>query len=274
MKKPAISSLADLFTGSTLPRSPALLPRVDFRQLPAFSHFKRTPDGHISIDTEALSTPQGQRDEFVTVELVTEPTVENRQGHFERLEIPWSAYVSFLASPPPPSAQQTLYLAQQIPPPHLLPSLTLQGDQGQRQLRERTAKTSIWVGYTPTVTPLHIDPDANVLCQLAGSKTVRLCAPEIGQRVLDLVRDRVASGGSRPSTRMRGEEMMRPGVGGERDALEAAVWDSPLDREQWWEARIGTGEGLYIPQGWWHAVRSRSESSGQTLNASVNWWFR
>lgn len=280
MRKPSLISLQGLLSGSTLPPYPSLIAASVFKDLPALSYFTVNPDGQPHINTHALETPAGCQDEFVTVELVTKPSSTETCGKFERLEIPWSAYLSFLASPPPQSSQQTLYLAQQAPPRHLLPMLTLPiGDQASAALRTRTAKTSMWLGFTPTTTPLHRDPDSNVLCQLVGSKTVRLCAPEQGQHILDRIRGSRSNRGF--SNRMRGEEMMRPGPGGERDALESAVWDTTLSPDHWWEATIERGQGLYIPQGWWHAVRSRSrtgrsavEQPNETLNASVNWWFR
>jgi ribosomal protein L16 Arg81 hydroxylase len=69
---------------------------------------------------------------------------------------------------------------------------------------------------------------------------------------------------------MRGEEMM---VGEERNRLQDAVWnDKEIDGvpASGVEARLESGDGLYIPLGWWHAV----ESTGSHTNASANWWFR
>ncbi|ORY58370.1 hypothetical protein BCR35DRAFT_203875 [Leucosporidium creatinivorum] len=86
---------------------------------------------------------------------------------------------------------------------------------------------------------------------------------------------------------MRGEEMMRPGARGERDALEKAVWEDKVGAEVevaeagkgLWEAKLEKGDALFVPRGWWHAVRGRKsagvgETGEEELNASVNWWFR
>ena len=40
------------------------------------------------------------------------------------------------------------------------------------------------------------------------------------------------------------------------------------------EAQIGMGDTLFIPRGWWHAVRGIEDRSPGTVVASVNWWFR
>lgn len=282
---PTTATLSHLFSAASVPSQPVFLCASSFKSLPALDAcFQRGSDGLTrNVNEAALLLPPGTADPLVTVELTA---LGRDGGSFERLESPWSAYVSYLSSPPPPSSssstRQTLYLAQQPPPAHLVSSFTLPSSSSS-PLPSRTAKTSLWLGYTPTTTPLHRDPDDNVLCQLAGRKIVRLCEPARGQDVLDAVR-----GGSRRGSKMRGEEMMRPGPGGERDALEARVWDAVVDDDdgQWWEARIEEGQGLFIPRGWWHAVRGRrrvektregaaaSVKEKEELNASVNWWFR
>jgi hypothetical protein len=70
-----------------------------------------------------------------------------------------------------------------------------------------------------------------------------------------------AGGGGRAN--MRGEEMM---VGGEMQALEEAVWDGRDEAVEGVEAQLSAGDGLYIPLGWWHAVRG----TGIGANASVS----
>ena len=40
------------------------------------------------------------------------------------------------------------------------------------------------------------------------------------------------------------------------------------------EAQIGMGDTLFIPKGWWHAVRGIENRSSGAVVASVNWWFR
>jgi hypothetical protein len=198
------------------------------------------------------------------------------EGTFSRLEVPLSLYLSYLNNPPP-SLPGTLYLAQFQPPSALLDSIPLPSFLSADSTKYRHTHSSIWLGLTPTTTPLHRDPDSNILYQLAGCKTVRLCAPSVGEHVLDLVRCGQREG------KMRGEEMMRPGEDGERDVLEAAVWeDDPGDDFAFLRAEGGTceaeltrGDALYIPKGWWHAVRGRKrQGSDEEINASVNWWFR
>lgn len=120
--------------------------------------------------------------------------------------------------------------------------------------------SSLWMGRPPTHTPLHRDPNPNLFLQLAGQKVVRLMKPQIGRGVYERARLRAGGGGG---ANMRGEEMM---VGGEMQALEEAVWEGTDDGVEGVEAQLSAGDGLYIPLGWWHAVRG----IGTGANASVS----
>lgn len=61
------------------------------------------------------------------------------------------------------------------------------------------------------------------------------------------------------------DEMM---VGHSREKTEKAVWED--DSEDGWEVDVKSGDGVFIPKGWWHAVKG----SGTGVGGSVNWWFQ
>lgn len=116
--------------------------------------------------------------------------------------------------------------------------------------------SSIWLGNSPTYTPLHRDPNPNLFVQLAGKKVVRLFPPHVGRSIFAKVQEQI--GGSASET-MRGEEMMQ---GAEKKALEVEVWksaDGGEARNAALEAEMGSGDGLFIPKGWWHSVKSFGE---------------
>lgn len=149
------------------------------------------------------------------------------------------------------------------------PELVLRAGKGD------VYSTSIWLGQAPTYTPLHRDPNPNLFVQLAGSKRVRLFAPDLGTAIFHHVQQVV---GGRASASMRGVEMMQ---GEERRVLEDAVWgDADADDEagqqerfwesEGWECEVGAGDALFIPKGWWHSIKG----IGRGMTGSVNWWFR
>ncbi|ATY63970.1 Lysine-specific demethylase 8 [Cordyceps militaris] len=161
-----------------------------------------------------------------------------------------------------------LYIAQSLLadlPPALqqdlpTPALVLQAGKGD------VYSSSIWLGTEPTYTPLHRDPNPNLFCQLYRQKTVRLLPPNLGEQLYLQVQVQLRLQGS---SRIRGVEMMD---GEERKVLHKAVWQPELPVDEMCEAKLDAGDALFIPEGWWHSVKSKG-ASGE-LNGSVNWWFR
>ncbi|KAI0965318.1 Clavaminate synthase-like protein [Xylaria arbuscula] len=147
-------------------------------------------------------------------------------------------------------------LAEDLPIPEIVSSIGKADIYG----------SSIWLGLQPTYTPLHRDPNPNFFCQLIGSKTVRLMHHGAGLSVFQDVRRQLGRAGN---SRFRGPGMME---GPERERLHHAVWVEPDTSRDIWEARLEPGDGLFIPTGWWHSVRSIGYDA--ELNASANWWFR
>lgn len=125
--------------------------------------------------------------------------------------------------------------------------------------------TNIWMGFPPTYTPLHRDPNPNLLVQLAGSKVVRLLSPNDGLKIFVQTHDSV--GNETGSAKFRGDEMMK---GKEKVLLEARIWeDEEIDQDGvgvGYEARLERGDGIYIPQGWWHSIKG----VGNGITASVS----
>lgn len=136
------------------------------------------------------------------------------------------------------------------------PELVLQAGRGD------VYDSSIWLGMAPTYTPLHKDPNPNLLVQMAGTKIVRLLEPVLGLAVYEEVQRQL---GSRGSATVRGEEMMQ---GKEKELLEASVWDNEEDgvHSEMYEGTLHPGDALFIPKGWWHSVRG----SGKGVNGSVS----
>ena len=184
---------------------------------------------------------------------------------FLRAEAPFHIFLSWAAHANSNTLER-LYLAQasvSALPEKLrndLPTPELVTQAGKGDIYD----TNVWMGVAPTYTPLHRDPNPNLLVQLVGQKIVRLLAPEDGQKVFTEVQESI---GRIASATFRGEEMTK---GEEKALLEARVWDDNSNQlgiadPAGFEVRLGRGDGLYIPRGWWHSVKG----TGSGVTASV-----
>jgi hypothetical protein len=242
------------------PSEPAVWPK-GFAAMPAIAKWFTPSAG---LNTAYLDQHSST---LVTLELTRTAPTPAAPATFDRFQAPLALLVAYMAAAPePPSAR--MYLAQHsladLPAPLQadLPTPALVSTLG----RGDVYASSLWMGRPPTCTPLHRDPNPNLFVQLAGTKTVRLLRPDVGRAVYERARARAHMGrGGRAN--MRGEEMM---VGGEMEALEDAIWghgdsDGSDVAAGGVEAHLDPGDGLYIPLGWWHAVRG----TGTGANASV-----
>ncbi|KAL8873541.1 MAG: hypothetical protein Q9174_001003 [Haloplaca sp. 1 TL-2023] len=176
---------------------------------------------------------------------------------FQRAEAPLSLFLSWAAQVKT-STPQRLYIAQA--PVDTLPD-ALRDDLPTPELVLKVGKgdiynANIWLGVAPTYTPLHRDPNPNLYLQLAGRKVVRLLDPDAGHSVFTAVQTSLQEHGS---SKFRGEDMMR---GPERSILEKIIWmeDGLKTAElEGFEASLDPGEALFIPNGWWHSVKSVGE---------------
>jgi hypothetical protein len=216
----------------------------------------------------------------------------NKGSTFSRSYAPLELFLSWTRSAQQqPDSQNTdarLYLAQcqllDLPPALRVdfPTPSIVGTAGKGDVYD----TNIWMGLAPTYTPLHRDPNPNLFVQLAGSKRVRLLAPEVGQELFNRVRTELGKGAGRAHAIHRGEDMMQ---GLERERLDEGVWGDNtqcLSAEQdtrelsnrepqrdidcgepghGYEVELQAGDGMFIPVGWWHSIKG----VGHGITASV-----
>lgn len=188
----------------------------------------------------------------------------SEESVFQRAEAPFGIFLQW-AEQADADTPQRLYVAQASLDrlPRLLrddlptPDLVLKAGNGD------IYDASIWLGIAPTYTPLHRDPNPNLYLQLAGQKVIRLLHPDVGRSVFAAVQ---AALGKKIANRFRGDEMMK---GQEKSLLEARIWrDKTADHGAevgGFEATLEAGESMFIPQGWWHSVKS----IGKGCTASV-----
>ncbi|KAH8697250.1 hypothetical protein BGW36DRAFT_427217 [Talaromyces proteolyticus] len=259
------------------PEKPTILHSSSLRNLPARRNWfvKSTPS------TPACFTLNHAYFENCTDTLVPLELTTSTHDQFQRFDAPLAVFLDWIRSSLSPSSSQpfSLYLAQcqvsnlPAPLPQDLPTPDIVLHAGRGDVYD----TNIWIGLPPTYTPLHRDPNPNLFLQLAGTKHVRLLAPEEGLKVFSRVRGALGRDAGRGAVVFRGEEMMK---GREKEMLEDAVWGGRVvsgggDKEGGWdgvgyEAVLKGGEALFIPKGWWHSIKG----VGEGVTASVNWWFR
>lgn len=206
------------------------------------------PYGDVLLPYELTGHP-AERPGSTLSSTIKEPT-------FQRLHAPLSLFLSACRVSQPPR----LYIAQaqlldlpqplrdDLPTPHVV----LRSGKGD------IYDANIWMGIPPTYTPLHKDPNPNLFIQLASNKLVRLFKPATGAAIFRQVQEKIQR---QASETFRGDEMMQ---GPESTALEDAVWNCPIDADGL-EVIVRPGDALFIPQGWWHSVKSM----GAGVTASV-----
>jgi [histone H3]-dimethyl/trimethyl-L-lysine36 demethylase len=157
---------------------------------------------------------------------------------------------------PPPAGQAsatptpTGYLAQhalfdQIPALRndiLVPEYCALGDG-------EVSSTNAWFGPRGTVSPLHYDPQHNLLAQVVGAKYVRLYHPRYSKELCPYQEGL--------TTNTSQVDLDHPGPE-QRGALRGVPFE---------ECVLGAGQMLYIPPGWWHYVKALSTSF------SVSFWW-
>lgn len=262
---------------------PFLLPKGSLASIPAIQKWF-TPSS--SAAPLPLTLNQDYLKQYGDTMLPLEYTVNDPQSPsstFQRGSAPLALFLSWVAIATAPASADSsqpatgsrLYLAQA--PLAALPA-ALHTDLPIPEYVAKAGKgdiyeSNLWIGVPPTYTPLHKDPNPNLFAQLAGCKRVRLLEPGAGDRVFDRAKLGLRqNSGDRPSQdskTFRGEEMMK---GEERRLLEHMVWNTQETSSGYegLEAELKTGDGIFIPQGWWHSIRG----IGDGVTASVNWWFR
>eukprot|EP00468_Gymnochlora_sp_CCMP2014_P004949 CAMPEP_0167748716 /NCGR_PEP_ID=MMETSP0110_2-20121227/4992_1 /TAXON_ID=629695 /ORGANISM="Gymnochlora sp., Strain CCMP2014" /LENGTH=422 /DNA_ID=CAMNT_0007633761 /DNA_START=135 /DNA_END=1403 /DNA_ORIENTATION=- len=143
-------------------------------------------------------------------------------------------------------AQHTLF--DQIPALRkdiLVPDLCALGDEDD----DGEVKINAWFGPGGTVSPLHFDPEHNILAQVVGRKKVILYSPKDSEYLYPS-----------PTAMLHNTSQI--------DVENPDDKKFPLFRRaQPLEVELRSSEMLYIPPGYWHHVRSLSGSF------SVSFWF-
>lgn len=135
-----------------------------------------------------------------------------------------------------------------------------------------------WFGPAKTITPLHTDGYHNLLCQVVGTKYVRLYAPEETERLrprgLELGVDMSNTSELDVGVLEGWDKKVESSSGNSGDCDDGEdeeAWQKSTGKElagvPYWECILRPGDTLVIPIGWWHYVRSLS------ISFSVSFWW-
>ncbi|KAK9365019.1 hypothetical protein V1509DRAFT_571882 [Lipomyces kononenkoae] len=171
------------------------------------------------------------------------PTSPEGANGFFRTQIPLSLFLRLQNMPEVPKEYANLYLAQ-TPLLNSLPALLEDVMPKSKYLPDASHVygSSVWIGRN-TFTPRHFDPNENLYVMIGGKKKVVLWEPSV-----------VSEGQAKRRGGLGNDNFSPPGQ----------------DETSWDEVELNPGDGIYIPERWWHEVESLSPG----VTASVNWWFR
>lgn len=253
-----------------IPSLPIILPRGHFSEIPALRKWFRRSDIQPNTYTLAQDYLSQFRDSVVPLELTRLPDnspVSGSDNTFHRAEAPLALFLEWTKYANAQTADR-LYLAQASF--SILPK-GLRDDLRTPDIVTKAGKgdiydTNLWIGVPPTYTSLHRDPNPNLFVQLTGKKIVRLLKPEAGHEIFASVQTALGQTGS---SALRGEEMMK---GEEKRLLEAHIWGIASSHKvavsSGYEACLERGDGLFIPQGWWHSIRGVGEGITGSVSES------
>ncbi|KAK9479886.1 hypothetical protein V1514DRAFT_326759 [Lipomyces japonicus] len=208
--------------------------RSSFINIPASSKWVCS-DSSLNVDYFKELVITSYPEPYVSIEKgnfdVNNNLNQDDDSNFARFEVPFLTYLQLQ------SIYKDIYLAQ-TPLLELIPSL--QSDIGSVQnflpSNDYIYGNSAWIGRK-SFTPRHYDANDNLYIMITGSKKFTLWEP----------------------SKKPGELM-----------LCNANFRAAEDKESpWGEVVLNAGDGIYIPQRWWHEVKGCTDNT----TISLNWWF-
>ncbi|KAF5387104.1 hypothetical protein D9615_001619 [Tricholomella constricta] len=197
--------------------------------------------------------------------------------------IDWEAFLASLhladQPPPPPQRANIFYLAQhnliqQFPslradivvPDYVYasmdpPEFTSYKPPGN----DEQLVINMWLGPGGTISPAHTDPYYNLFVQVVGHKTVWLAPSQVTPSMYRYSSNEDFQNFAANSTEPSMTNTSRVDVFSAQTEEFRDFWDGVVPKAM--SAVLEPGDLLYIPPGWWHAMRSEETSF------SVSMWF-
>lgn len=137
--------------------------------------------------------------------------------------------------------------------------------------------TNLWIGGTPTISPLHYDDYENFLCQIKGQKELVLFPPSDMENLYYIGRPKGTMRYEYPGMFTRDVDSIdrRSYVFGSSvniDNYDAKKYPSYMKAHPI-RAVLSPGDVLYLPAFWHHEVQSIPDET-EGVNIAVNFWFK
>ncbi|HKE95576.1 MAG TPA: cupin-like domain-containing protein [Povalibacter sp.] len=170
--------------------------------------------------------------------------------NFERQQQPLSSLIDDLLIESTSERPRAMY-AGAVPASQLSPQFASENTLG---LLPPSVMPRIWIGNANTI-PAHFDMSANIACVAAGRRRFTVFPPEQLVNLYVGPLDFTLAG--QPSSLV---DIESP------DLVRHPRFATALEHAQ--SAELGPGDAIYIPELWWHHVKSLD-----TFNVLVNYWW-
>lgn len=136
--------------------------------------------------------------------------------------------------------------------------------------------TNLWIGSTPTISPLHYDDYENFLCQIKGQKEVILFPPNDYKNLYYVGRPKGTLQYSYPGQFIREKSKIESRsvvFGSSVNVDEPNLTLHPLyQKTHPIRALLQPSDVLFLPAYWHHEVQSLPDDN-EGINVAVNYWF-
>lgn len=167
------------------------------------------------------------------------------------LEVDWT-FCDFIRNYTKPEYADSLYVVSALSEPGVQLGRHLQMPEVLRcaEIHEAVHHTRLWMSSGGTSSSLHFDTHENLMLQIDGTKTVTLWPPSQSHLTYMDYHDRYGLSPVHP------------------DRVDLDKWPLFAALKGGVVATLHAGDALFIPDGWWHAVRTHD-----ARNVAVTWEF-
>ena len=193
-----------------------------------------------------LDDAHGGRPWLANVEM-SKVVVSSTRGPREKIN-----YCTFLRDYLKPEFKDKMYLIAPLTDPgvqlgkHVEMPAVLQCPE----MHESVHETRLWMSSGNTTSELHFDTHDNLMLQVFGTKSIYFFPPSQSHKTYMDYHDRY------------GDSPVNP------ERVDLDKWPMFAQLEGGMVAHLRGGDALFIPEGWWHQIRT-----GPERNAAVTWEF-